>query len=93
MPFEVGTSCFPFLLSSGATPFLIANNLGRTARVGDSSFAGFPIPDPNPATTEMLFPNFPAGTVLTFQAVIIDPGTESTKGVSVSNAVIAEVLP
>ncbi len=93
LPFDVGTTCFPFLLNEGATPVLVANNIGKTNLVGSSNLFGFPTDDPESATTTILFPAFPVGTVLTFQGVILDPGAVSSKGASVTNGVVLEVLP
>ena len=93
LPFQIGTSCFPFLLSEGAAPVIVANNLGRTGRVGASSFYGQPVPNPPRASTELDLPQLPAGTVLTFQALLFDDGTVSPRGLSTTNAVILEILP
>ena len=92
LPFDIGTTCFPFLLNQGASPVIVANNLGRTEKVGVSKFYGTPIADPDAATTTISYPPLPSGTVLTFQGVIFDPGSESSKGVSTTNAVILRVL-
>ena len=91
LPFAIGTACFPFLLNQGASPVIVANNLGRTGKVGVSKFFGTPVEEPGRATTTFYYPPLPLGTVLTFQALIIDPGSESAKGVSTSNAVILRV--
>ena len=94
LPASIGVACFPFLLDAGATPAAVWNNIGKADRVGQSVyFDGNPIQDPARAPTSFLFlpnghPNqLPPGTVLTIQAVIIDPDAQSPKGVSVTNAV------
>ena len=93
LPFDIGTTCFPFLLSEGADPLIIANNIGRTGRVGASRFRDIPWADPERASTEFLYSALPAGTVLTFQALIVDPSSRRSKSVSVTNAVILNVVP
>ena len=93
LPFDVGTSCFSFLLPQGAMPVVIANNIGKTNQVGESEFFGSPTDDPDRATTSFAYDALPAGTVLTWQAIMIDPASESSKSASVTNAVILEVLP
>ncbi len=92
LPFEIGTTCFPFLLAEGAVPVIVANNLGREGQLGASAFVGNPQPNPDVATTSFSYAPFPFGTTLTFQAVIIDPGSASTrKPVSTTNAVVVRV--
>ncbi len=93
LPASVGTTCFPFLLSGGASPLIIANNLGRTSRVGTSQFFGVPAEDPERATTTLEYPPLPAGTELTFQAILLDLGSASPKGASVTNGIVIRVLP
>ncbi len=96
LPASIGTTCFPFLLDAGATPAAVWNNIGKTDRVGSSTyFNGDPLPDPARAPTSFLFRSngapgqLPVGTVVTFQAVMIDPNAASPKGVSTTNAVSA----
>ncbi len=91
LPASIGTTCFPFLLSKGATPLIVANSLGKESKVGASHFLGTPWADPETATTEMLFPSLPIGTEMTFQGVILDPGAVSSKGASTTNAVVVRV--
>ncbi len=93
LPFEIGSVCFPLLLSGGAAPVIIANNLGKSNQVGESHFLGSPTVDPERATTTFLYPNFPVGMELTFQGVIVDPAAPSEKGVSATNAVTLEIVP
>ncbi len=91
LPFGIGSSCFPFLLGGGSSPLIVANNIGRPGQVGASSYFGTPTPDPDRATVSLRFPDLPLGTVVTYQALISDPGTASTKGVSLTNAVTIEI--
>ncbi len=93
LPASVGTTCFPFLLSNGATPVVIANNIGKVSKVGASEFYGIPAEDPEPATTVLSYPPLPVGTVLTFQGILLDPGSASSKGASVTNGVVLRVVP
>ncbi len=93
LPFDVGTACFPFLLGQGASPLIVANNVGRASAVGTSQFLGNPFADPESATITFFYPDLPAGWTYTFQAIIADPGARSSKGFSLSNAVLVEVLP
>ncbi len=93
LPFEIGTTCFPFLDSNDASPVIIANGIGKTGIVGESSFYGSPTQDPEAATTELLYPDLPAGTALTLQGLILDPASPSPKSASVTNAVTIHVVP
>ncbi len=97
LPADVGTSCFPFLVSGGATPSIVANNIGKAHLVGASDYFGSPASDPGRAPAICLqaaFPdtNLPPGTVLTLQGVTVDLGSASPKGASSTNAVIATIL-
>jgi len=97
LPASVGTTCFPFLLTAGAEPVAIWNGLGKTNVVGESDYFGTPITNPLPAPSVFLeLPtgdpvNLPAGTVLTLQGIVIDPGSASPKGGSATNAVILRI--
>ncbi len=93
LPFAIGTSCFPFPINRGATPVVVANNLGRTNVAGKNSFFGTPWAAPDLATTILRYPDLPLGTVLTLQAVLDDPGARSARGFSTTNAVIVRVVP
>ena len=93
LPFSIGTTCFAFLLGDGAAPVIVANNLGRTDLVGSSEYFGTPWADPDTADVHFFYPDVPVGTVLTFQGIIVDPGTVSPRGVSATNAVILKVMP
>jgi len=93
LPFDVGTTCFPFLLIRGAAPIVVANNLGRTGLFGESNFLGDPREDPEPATTTLVYPALPVGTVLTFQAIVADPASAGSRGLSTTNAVVLRVIP
>ena len=95
LPASVGTSCFEMLLPLGGAPIAIWNNVGRPNQVGASQdFAGNSIPDPPRAPSIFLQldagdpDNLPPGTTITLQAAIIDPGSASEKGGSVTNAVV-----
>lgn len=95
LPSSVGTSCFDFLLPTGAAPLAIWNNIGRRGQVGDSTgFDGASIPDPPRAPSIFVQLhggdpiNLPPGTTLTLQGAIIDPGASSSVGGSLSNAVV-----
>ena len=93
LPAVVGRTCFPFLLSQGAAPVIVANNIGKESLVGASHFYGTLSPDPPAATTTLAYPDFPIGTTLTLQAVILDPGALSTRGASATNAVVVQYVP
>ena len=98
MPGEMGRACFSMLKLKGATPIANWNSTGRTASVGASEyFDGSEIPNPDRAPT-ILFQlnegdplNLPAGTVVTFQGAIGDPGTGGSRAGSMTNAVILHV--
>ena len=93
LPFDVGTTCYPFFVNQGATPVIVANNLGKTNVLGSSEFFGTLTEDPGRATTTLFFPELPLGTELTFQGIVIDPGSVSSKSASATNAVTLRVLP
>ncbi len=93
LPLDIGTTCFPFLMNAGASPVIVANNLGKTGLLGESEFYGAPQADPGRATTHLLYPALSVGTVLTFQAVMIDAGSAGSKAVSTTNAVVVSVVP
>lgn len=91
---DIGTSCFPFLLTEGATPVIVANNLGKSGILGSSNFFGTATEDPERASTNLFYLNtIPIGTILTFSGLIVDPGSESTKGKSVTNSVVVTFVP
>lgn len=97
LPASIGRTCFPFLLSDGATPSIIANNVGKESAVGASTYFGSPTSDPAPAPSVFLqavFPdvNLSPGTTITFQGVALDPDSASPKNASATNAVIARIL-
>jgi hypothetical protein len=93
LPANVGATCFPFLLEDGAAPVIVANNLGREPRVGESQFFGLPVADPEPATTTVFYGTLPVGLELTFQGLIIDPGAINSMGGSVTNALVVRIVP
>ncbi len=74
-------------------PVIVANSIGKTNLVGESHFLGVARPDPERATTSFSYPPLPLGAILTFQGVILDTGSASSKGASMTNAVVLEVLP
>ena len=95
---DIGTSCFNFILPTGGTPVAVYNQIGKEATIGASSyFDGSPIPNPPRASTVFLtlfdgdVTNLPAGTTLTVQAIMLDPGAVSSKGASVSNSVVLTI--
>jgi hypothetical protein len=99
LPGQLGTACFPMLLAQGATPAAIWNNIGKVDQVGASRyFDGMPIDDPERAPTFFLYlgggdpVNLPAGTTVTFQGILVDPGSSSPKSASVTNAAVLTVL-
>lgn len=91
LPRGIGNTCFPLLLSQGATPVIIANSAGQPGLVGASQFFGTPTPNPTRAPSTILQrtsdPNLPPGTVVSLQGAIYDPGSSSSRGVSVTNLV------
>ena len=91
LPFGIGDVCFPLLTSDGAAPVIVANNIGKPNQLGESHYFGVPTADPETATTSFLYPNLPIGTTLTFQGVIVDPGSTSPRAVSTTNAVVLAV--
>lgn len=99
LPKEIGTSCFDVVLQFGATPVAVWNTIGKEDKVGeDMYFDGSPQDTPPNAST-IFFKltngdpvNLPAGTTLTFQAILIDPATASNAGASLTNAVIVDIL-
>jgi hypothetical protein len=97
LPADVGTSCFPFLVTEGAAPVIIANKLGKEHLVGSSEFFGSPKSDPPRAPAvflQVVFPEaeLPPGTTITFQGVTVDLGSVSNKSVSSTNAVTVELF-
>jgi len=99
LPAEIGISCFPVLLDSGASPVAVWNNIGKVDRIGASSyFDGSPLPDPGRAPEVFLqlrdgdVDNLPAGTTITFQGILVDPASESPKRAGTTNALMLEVL-
>lgn len=99
LPSGVGRACFDFLLQRGAAPLAIWDNTGKSNVIGESRyFDGSMIPDPAPAPSTFLqlfdgdTVNLPVGTVVTFQAVVLDPTSPSRYGASVSNALSLRIL-
>lgn len=98
MPGNIGAACFPMLTSQGAAPIAIWNSIGRFNEIGQSQyFDGSEIPEPGRAPA-ILFQlsngdptNLPAGTVITFQGAMGDPGAAGDREGSITNAVVLEV--
>lgn len=97
-PAAIGATCFPVLLAAGANPIAMWNGVGKVDRVGASQgFDGAPIPDPAPAPTVFAQlddgdpVHLPAGTRITLQGVMIDPGSSSVKLASATNAVVLAI--
>lgn len=99
LPLNLGTVCFPMFLNQGATPLAVWNNSGRIAKFGASEyFDGSAIPDPLAAPSVFLrlfdgdTANLPVGTIITFQGLLVDPGSISSLGGSVTNAVVLDIF-
>lgn len=102
LPAGLGTSCFGMLLPAAghmASPVAIWNNLGKTHRLGESTyFDGTPISDPPGAPTDFLVlpsgdtTNLPAGTMFTLEGLIDDPESANAKFVSKTNVVTVVIL-
>ena len=98
LPTKLGAFCFPVLINQGATPSANWNGIGKEHKIGSSMyFDGSPLADPPNAPSLFLdlpsgdLVHLPAGTFITLQGVIIDPGTISPRGVSVTNAIVVEM--
>jgi hypothetical protein len=99
LPESIGVVCNPILLANGADPMAIWSNLDKPQHVGESTyFDGSAIPDPARAPTDFLdlptgdATNLPVGSVVSFQGVVLDPGSTSPRGASATNAVTLRVL-
>lgn len=88
-PEGIGLSCMPMPLSKKSTappPYTIVNNLEPY------SVLGYPyLPDVPPAPCTFISETMPPGTY-TFQGYILDYGTASSTGFSLTNAVVIKVL-
>lgn len=99
LPAGLGDACFPLLLPQGASPVAIWTTINKPNQIGTSNLFGDPIPDPDRAPTTFFssfahdIPGFSQFTRWTIQAVIVNPDASSPKGVSVTNAVILDLLP
>lgn len=98
LPAQIGTTCFPFLISSGATPAAIWNGIGKTNVLGTSRyFDGSSQANPDRAPTTFLSlpngdaQNLPIGTEITFQGVILDRNAISPKLASVTNGIVLAI--
>jgi len=100
LPAGIGTTCFDLLLppAGNAAPDAVWNNLGKTHLVGSSQYFGSFIEDPSAAPCTFLdLPvgdalHLPPGTILTIQGIVVDPFSASNKLVSVTNAVMIEIV-
>jgi hypothetical protein len=100
LPAMLGDFCFPLFLPpfGSAAPASVWNNLGKTDRIGSSSYFGTPIPNPaNAPSFFALVPsgdpvNLPTGSTWTIQGLILNPASTSPKGASVTNAVRIDVV-
>jgi hypothetical protein len=99
LPAGLGRFCFPLQIPpfGSASPVAVFNNLGKTDRIGVSTYFGSPVADPARAPSYFLLrpagdiTNLPAGTQWTFQGIVINPAASSPKGASVTNALVLEV--
>lgn len=99
LPASLGDSCFDFFVAPGGngSPDSVFNRIGKTELVGSSSYFGTPSDDPPKAPSFFLslaggdIANIPSGSEWTLQAVISNPTATSSKGVSVTNAVVIAV--
>ncbi len=97
LPFQLGTSCFSFLVSPERHPVAVWNNSGYRNRVGFSQYFGTPIPDPGRAPTTLLdlpagdAANLPVGSCFTLQALIQNPGSSAARPFSLTNAILLVV--
>lgn len=93
LPARLGDICFPMLDVRPATEMAIFNNIGRTDRLGASSYFGTPTADPPVAPSIMIAnsggdpTNMPAGSCWTMQGIMINPAASARRTASVSNAV------
>lgn len=99
LPAGLGSACHPLLIPPGgsAAPVCIWNNIGKTNKVGTSSYFGTPISSPPKAPVYFWTDangdsaNFPVTSQFTIQGVIINLGSSSPKNASVTNAVLIDV--
>lgn len=97
MPANIGSACFAIFLARGANPIAVWNSAGKEHRFGASrDFDGQAIPDVQHAPAHLFHiddggATFPVGTAITFQGLIVDPGSASGRKVSVTNAVTLRV--
>ena len=93
--FDLGNQCFAFI---GGSPVVIENNVGKTNLVGSTSYFGSPGTDPGKAPT-FVRPtdavvdtfNMPSGSQFTGQSIHLNGAASSSKGGSLSNALIYDM--
>lgn len=97
LPFDLGLSCSDFLVSpfGNGAPLAVWNNIGKTNKVGPSSYFGVAQPDPKRAPTEFWRQsdptNLPSGTKWTLQGIVINPAASTPKRVSATNAIQIQI--
>jgi len=96
--FDLGNECFPFIGGS-PPPAVVENNVGKTNLVGSSNYFGDPISDPAkapvfvcPTQARIDTVNFPAGSIFTVQSIHLNPAASSSKGGSLSNAIVVRFI-
>ena len=93
--FDLGNQCFPFL---GGSAVVVENNVGKTNLVGSTNYFGTPSSNPSKAPTFVrptdavvdMF-NMPSGSQFTGQSIHLNGGASSSKGGSLSNAVVYDM--
>ena len=107
---DLGSPCFPFVLDPPSIdpcnpnepeipgPTVVANNIGKTNRLGASSYFGTSVPDPGKAPTFVEpnrpvidLANLPSGSIWTAQAIVRNAASSSTRGVSITNPIVLRI--
>lgn len=94
----LGYTCFPMLLTDGASPVARWNTVGKEEKVGSTEYFGTPLPDPARAPVNFLTlpsgdaSNLPIGTVFTLHAVILNPAIVVGKPASITNSIVVTVF-
>lgn len=98
LPANIGTTCFPLIVSQGAQPAGVWNNLGRPNDVGTSKYIdGSLVANPPLAPAVFLYlpegdaVHLRTGTTVTFQGVISNPNSPSGLRLSATNAVTLKI--